>query len=297
MHRALRWAGSVVLLAAVITVAWAGGRQPPGEPPKQPPQSAAEQYQALVKEVDDAMQQFMKEYNAAKTDEEKQKLFNEKYPQPQKYAARFLKIAEQHPDDPAAVDALVWVITRAGAGSEQSAALEKLARNHVTSAKVGAVSSSLVYSQSPLAEPFLRDVLAKNPDRGAKGQAALALGQYLKREAETIRSLKENAGLVERLSAMVEYGPERVKQLMAKDPVALLKESETVFERVAKDFADVKSFDRPLGPLAEGELFEARHLAVGKPAPEIEGEDIDGVKFKLSDYRGKVVMIDFWGHW
>jgi hypothetical protein len=36
---------------------------------------------------------------------------------------------------------------------------------------------------------------------------------------------------------------------------------------------------------------------VGKPAAEIEGEDVEGKKFKLSDYRGKVVMIDFWGDW
>ena len=38
-------------------------------------------------------------------------------------------------------------------------------------------------------------------------------------------------------------------------------------------------------------------LAAGKEAPEIEGEDVDGEKFKLSDYRGKVVLLDFWGHW
>jgi hypothetical protein len=38
-------------------------------------------------------------------------------------------------------------------------------------------------------------------------------------------------------------------------------------------------------------------LEIGKVAPDIEGEDIDGVKFKLSDYRGKVVVLDFWGHW
>jgi cytochrome oxidase Cu insertion factor (SCO1/SenC/PrrC family) len=38
-------------------------------------------------------------------------------------------------------------------------------------------------------------------------------------------------------------------------------------------------------------------LDVGKLAPEIEGEDIDGQKFKLSEYRGKVVLLDFWGHW
>ena len=32
-------------------------------------------------------------------------------------------------------------------------------------------------------------------------------------------------------------------------------------------------------------------------APEIEGNDLDGVAFKLSDYRGKVVVLDFWGDW
>jgi len=38
-------------------------------------------------------------------------------------------------------------------------------------------------------------------------------------------------------------------------------------------------------------------LVVGKLAPEIAGEDIDGTPFKLSDYRGKVVVLDFWGNW
>jgi predicted Zn finger-like uncharacterized protein len=38
-------------------------------------------------------------------------------------------------------------------------------------------------------------------------------------------------------------------------------------------------------------------LDVGNLAMEIEAEDIDGVNFKLSDYRGKVVLLDFWGHW
>ena len=38
-------------------------------------------------------------------------------------------------------------------------------------------------------------------------------------------------------------------------------------------------------------------VALGDPAPEIDGEDIDGKPFKLSDYRGKAVMLDFWGNW
>jgi cytochrome oxidase Cu insertion factor (SCO1/SenC/PrrC family) len=36
---------------------------------------------------------------------------------------------------------------------------------------------------------------------------------------------------------------------------------------------------------------------LGRPAPEIVGEDVDGIPFRLSDYRGKVVVLDFWGHW
>jgi hypothetical protein len=38
-------------------------------------------------------------------------------------------------------------------------------------------------------------------------------------------------------------------------------------------------------------------LNPGDRAPEISGEDIDGTHFKLSDYRGNVVLLDFWGDW
>jgi cytochrome oxidase Cu insertion factor (SCO1/SenC/PrrC family) len=34
-----------------------------------------------------------------------------------------------------------------------------------------------------------------------------------------------------------------------------------------------------------------------KPAPEISGIDADGKRFQLSDYRGKVVLLDFWALW
>jgi AhpC/TSA family len=43
--------------------------------------------------------------------------------------------------------------------------------------------------------------------------------------------------------------------------------------------------------------FALRHLTVGRTAMEIEAEDLDGKPFKLSDYRGKVVVLDFWGNW
>ena len=38
-------------------------------------------------------------------------------------------------------------------------------------------------------------------------------------------------------------------------------------------------------------------LSTGNLIPEISGTDIEGVDFKLSDYQGKVIMLDFWGDW
>jgi thiol-disulfide isomerase/thioredoxin len=52
-----------------------------------------------------------------------------------------------------------------------------------------------------------------------------------------------------------------------------------------------------LGALAGHDLFELRYLVSGKPAPDIIGEAIDGKPMKLSDFRGKVVVLVFCGHW
>jgi peroxiredoxin len=38
-------------------------------------------------------------------------------------------------------------------------------------------------------------------------------------------------------------------------------------------------------------------LGKGNRAPDIDGEDLDGKPFRLSDYRGKVVLVDFWVDW
>jgi peroxiredoxin len=39
------------------------------------------------------------------------------------------------------------------------------------------------------------------------------------------------------------------------------------------------------------------NLVAGKPAPEIDGLDTAGKPLKLSTYRGKVVVLVFWGSW
>jgi hypothetical protein len=53
----------------------------------------------------------------------------------------------------------------------------------------------------------------------------------------------------------------------------------------------------PQGRQAKADIFEMENLVPGKPAPDFEAEDQDGKKFKLSDYKGKVVVLDFWGFW
>lgn len=51
-------------------------------------------------------------------------------------------------------------------------------------------------------------------------------------------------------------------------------------------------------PTKNGTVVAAGNpVEIGKPAPEIVGIDADGKQFRLSDYRGKVVLLDFWASW
>jgi hypothetical protein len=55
--------------------------------------------------------------------------------------------------------------------------------------------------------------------------------------------------------------------------------------------------DSRYAEMAERLHFEITRLQIGMPAPEIEGTDLEGKPMKLSDFRGKVVVLDFWGDW
>jgi peroxiredoxin len=72
-----------------------------------------------------------------------------------------------------------------------------------------------------------------------------------------------------------------------------------ILNRLSKEFADIETEIRgkSYGDLADHELYIVNHLSVGKAAPEIEGKDLSEIEFKLSDYRGKVVLVLFWGNW
>ncbi len=48
---------------------------------------------------------------------------------------------------------------------------------------------------------------------------------------------------------------------------------------------------------AKAQLFEKENLQIGKVAPELTSTDETGAKITLSEYKGKVVVLDFWGFW
>ena len=67
-----------------------------------------------------------------------------------------------------------------------------------------------------------------------------------------------------------------------------------------EDFAEVAklvSEDHILSLRARGPEFKETRLQIGMKAPEIVGTSVRGNDMKLSDYEGKVVVLDFWGNW
>ena len=55
--------------------------------------------------------------------------------------------------------------------------------------------------------------------------------------------------------------------------------------------------ERQYGELGKIRLDEFKTRGIGMLAPEIEGVDTNGQSMKLSDYRGKVVLVSFWATW
>lgn len=69
--------------------------------------------------------------------------------------------------------------------------------------------------------------------------------------------------------------------------------------KLQSEYADVKFKYSTYGAIADGLLnpHSASALQVGQPAPEIEGVDENLKPMTLSSFKGKVVLLDFWGDW
>ncbi|AMP99499.1 Thiol-disulfide isomerase and thioredoxin [Pedobacter cryoconitis] len=76
--------------------------------------------------------------------------------------------------------------------------------------------------------------------------------------------------------------------------IATLKE---VFQKVKGNSADVDKYITALQDESYKKIYkevEKAWITVTKPAPDVTLTDINGKAVKLSDYRGQIVVIDFW---
>jgi hypothetical protein len=283
--------GALALLALLPAARALDEPKPAGTP--------AGQYKALVAEYKKSMNDFMKDYRAAKTNEERQRLFKDKYPNPDKFAARFLKLAEEHPKDPAAVDALVWVFSNSsqGKGGPRDKAAELVKRELLQSDKIAPLCDALGRGVDKVSVETLQAILDKSPNANVKAAACLGLGTASLSRARYAEQFKKQPGLAKAFEGIM--GKEAVQEIEKKGAEGMKKEAIGFFERVVKDYPDAKDANgRPLARDAKTKIDGLLHpVEVGKAAPEVEGEDTDGKAFKLSDYKGKVVLLDFWGNW
>jgi peroxiredoxin len=251
-------------------------------------------YEGLVREYDQARREYVSALRSHKAEEQFEDAQRKK-PDDAEFARRFLLLAQTHPQDPVAVDAINWPFAIGGVDSGPSAerAVDLLIKHHLRRGKFGPVCRDLAFITGRNAERLFRAALAESEDREVRAWSTFGLAQCL---------------LVQ------------VKQTRAADPKKAIEEAEKLYQKAAEEYGDVM-FPRGLWPdLARrtsvfngvGGAVETgrntiadfariklmvlrahRDLVVGKPAFEIQGEDTDGKPMKLSDHRGQVVVLVF----
>jgi hypothetical protein len=268
--------------------------------------SPAEQFKAILKERDTGVPGFRE----AITDAER----NDAIYRGDRFAIRFLELAQRSPRDPTAIDALVecirslnavdsltqaaWEMNRSSFPIHAKSNVAKranalLLREHVASDNIGPICLRLTYSIRHEFQPFLHRVLEVNPHKDIRALTCLALAQSLNSRLQKLDLAMERPELVKRYEEL--FGKQDFDQLRREGHDKLSKEVESLFELAAGEYGTEKHpYGGTIGKVARAELFEIRNLAIGKVLPDIEGVDQDGKRFKLSDYRGKVVLLDFW---
>jgi hypothetical protein len=226
---------------------------------------------------------------------------------------QFLQLADEHPGDPVALRALRQAVQavnstdslalQAGdlnrasfpAGSKLSsvrAIVATLLRDHVESDKLGPICERMRYGIRKEYDAFLSTVMETNPHRSVQGMACLALAQVLGHHLNMIDLAEVRSEIGARYETV--FDGAYLQAIGGSSRPALARRIEGLYEK-ATGYTDVEL--RPIGSVAErarAVLYEMRHLCVGKPAPDIEGQDQDGQPLQLSDYSGKVVLLYFW---
>jgi len=111
--------------------------------------------------------------------------------------------------------------------------------------------------------------------------------------AETVVE-REVTGIIEEYNTSVRS---MIVSLSSAKSDAEQEEAKRCFHEVIASHPDVTIRGFKPADQSVAVLFEMENLAVGKIVPDIEGRDAQNADLKLSNYRGKVVLLIFWGGW
>ncbi|MBS0263604.1 MAG: TlpA family protein disulfide reductase [Planctomycetes bacterium] len=264
----LHWSRSLCVLivglwSAAILVGPARGADPKD--------ARSERLKEIIGEYEKKAQAFVSAFEKAKTDADRAQIEKKMRPSDAECGGKLVAFAKDVPGDKAAFDALVYVFENLDAPDAAAVRDEAVAlfeKHQLKSPRLKIAIPRLAGCNSAKAEALLEKLGDKGETPDIRGLALFRLAQ----------------GRYERSAGKDEKHMAQIESLLA---------------RVQKDYGDVQpdDEDQPLAKLTAGALFEIRHLRPGKQLPEISGTDVAGKPLKLSSYRGKVVLLVFWGSW
>jgi len=178
--------------------------------------------------------------------------------------AELLALLDFAPASEEAREAAIWIVLNNPDGPEVDRALEVLRAHHTRAPGLLTLCREQARVRHRGSKALLEALLRDQPDAEVRGTACFILAMLLKEEAKFGQNAAATAAAVQHL------------------------------ERAITEFAAVRLMGNPIGELAAPELDELRRLCIGRPAPETAGQDLDGQAMRLSDYRGRVVVLVFW---
>ena len=270
--------------------------------------NASEGLRALQQEVDGVEASWASMVKAV--DKQERTRFWEQYVQANDpLIAKIVERVRHSPESDLAFRLLEWVLTNGRISVRalkpyEAQTIEILRDRYTLWPDLAKVCRKLALDGDLSHEPttqFLGLVRANNPERAARGYASFALATLTRQNAEGMAFTEVYNGATARNSQV--SGQEEATNSGWQTH---LKEAEQLFEAVIEEYGDCRGFSAgpglrhpkaTMGEQAAAELFACRHLACGKTAPDIEGPDLEGHPLKLSDYRGRVVVLSFWASW
>lgn len=243
----------------------------------------AEQLAAIKTQYTKASSDFRKASRKATENEERMKLSTEFRKSISDLTSNAMTLATENLKDDAAIDAISWVAS-IGDPAQKTKAIDLAMEHFADSTGIKDIAVSLARSApSQKSEDLLKSLLENSPHKEVKAAALYSMTQFY----DSVMRGQEYAKTNEQYKASA-----FIKEFDAESV-----DMEALYEKLENDFGDLDGGRSTYGEIASKALFEIRYLSIGKVAPNIEGKDLDGEEFQLTDYRGKVVVIDFWGDW